>query len=80
MTSWRCDGVVGLKVFSAIGQFQPYIPVVTSILLALGQRHDRLLVVGAPARPAPEALDLALDADRVDRRHLDLEQRLRPPP
>src|SRR5258708_18033221 len=43
-------------------------------LLALGESHDRLLVVRALANLAAEELDLAHHPDRVDRAHLDLEQ------
>src|SRR5579883_2643410 len=76
MTSCRCEGVVGLKVFSAIlslpgldsgGHVDPR---------AFAKGHDRLLVVGAPADPAAKALQLSLDPDRIDCGHLDIEQPL----
>ena len=77
MTSWRCDGVVGLKVFSAIARrSRPQIPVVTSIRWPSAERDDRLLVVGAAAGTAANPLELAHDADRVDRVDLDVEQPL----
>src|SRR5579875_3026084 len=72
MTSCRCEGVVGLKVFSAIlslpgldsgGHVDPR---------AFAKGHDRLLIVGAPADPAAKALHLSLDPDRIDRGHLDI--------
>src|SRR5918995_1566525 len=44
--------------------------------VAFLERHDRLLDVGALARPAPEALDLALPVEGVDRLDLDPEQAL----
>src|SRR5262249_33919313 len=72
ITSWRWPGVTGLKVFSAIALDSPR----HVDLRALGEGDDRFLVVGALAHEAAEALDLALDAQRVDRGHLDVEQAL----
>src|SRR4029077_18759765 len=70
MTSWRCPGVVGLKVLSAIAlNSRRHVD-----LRALGEGDDRFLIVGALADEAAEALDLALDAQRIHRSHLDLEQ------
>src|SRR6266404_8556085 len=69
MTSWRCEGVVGLNVLSAISDPRRDVD-----LLAFGESHDRFLVVRALANPAAEELDLAHHADGVDRVHLDLEQ------
>src|SRR5260221_4929253 len=72
MTSWRCPGVVGLKLLSAIASdSRGHVD-----LRALGEGDDRFLVVGAPAGRAAEALHLALDADSVDRGDLDVEQSL----
>src|SRR3546814_5791934 len=45
-------------------------------LLALGQGHDGLLVIGTPTGTAAEPLGLALDPDGVDRPDLDFEQPL----
>src|ERR1700680_1786189 len=70
MTSWRWPGVVGLKVLSAIA-LDPRRHV---DLRALGEGDDRFLVVGALADEAAEALDLALDPERVHRGDLDVEQ------
>src|SRR5579863_2001895 len=69
MTSCRCDGVVGLKLLSAIGS-DPRRHVDPRALL---ERDDRLLVVRPPADAAAEALGLALHPQRVDGRHRDLE-------
>src|SRR6476619_7119313 len=44
--------------------------------LALGQSHDRALDVAGTPDNAPESTDLALADEGIDRRHLDLEQRL----
>jgi len=41
---------------------------------AFGQRDDRLLEIGAVARPTPHSLEFSLDADRVDRIDLNREQ------
>src|SRR5229473_1600718 len=72
MTSWRCPGVVGLKLLSAIASdSRGHVD-----LRALGEGDDRFLVVRAAAGRAAEALHLALDADGVDRGDLDLEQPL----
>src|SRR5438045_8048166 len=72
MTRWRCDGVVGLKVFSAIAlNSRGHVDA-----RAFGQRDDRLLVIGAAAGLAAKPLGLAFDADRVDRIDLDVEQTL----
>src|SRR5690348_17691275 len=72
MTSWRCPGVVGLKLLSAIASdSRSHVD-----LRALGEGDDRFLVVGAPAGGAAEALQLALDADGVDGGDLDVEQAL----
>src|SRR5690349_13603040 len=72
ITSWRCEGVVGLKVFNAIGSdTRRHVD-----LLALGEGDDRLLVIGALADAAAETLHLALDPQRVDRGDLDVEQAL----
>src|SRR5438874_13451063 len=70
ITRWRCDGVVGLNVLSAIfldprGHVDPR---------AFGQRDDRLLVIGAATELIAKPLGLAFDADRVDRLDLYLEQ------
>src|SRR4051794_23121876 len=70
MTSCRCEGVVGLKLLSAIGS-DPRRHVDRR---ALGERDDRLLCIGALAKAAAEALHLALGADRIDRGDLDLEE------
>lgn len=43
--------------------------------VTFGERHDRFLVVFTLAEPVAETLQLAHDAHRIDRRHLDLEQR-----
>src|SRR5579864_1782514 len=72
MMSWRCPGVVGLKLLSAIASD----PRRHVDLRSLGEGDDRLLDVGALPQRTAEALDLALDAQRVDRGHLDLEQAL----
>src|ERR1700732_2106237 len=54
MTSWRCPGVVGLKLLSAIASdSRGHVD-----LRALGEGDDRFLVVGAPAGRAAEALQL----------------------
>src|SRR3546814_4282077 len=42
-------------------------------LLAFGQSDDRLLLIGPSTHDAAEPLGLALDAQGVDRGHLDLE-------
>ena len=42
--------------------------------VAFGQRHDRPLLIGPPARTTAEPLGLALADQRVDRRYLDVEQ------
>src|SRR5271165_289333 len=70
MTSSRCDGVVGLKVFNAIASdsrrdVDP---------LTFAERDDRLLIVRTPPDTTAKTLQLALDPDRVDRGYLDLEQ------
>src|SRR5580692_12356193 len=72
MISWRWPGVVGLKVLSAIRSD----PCRHVDLLPLGEGDDRFLVVGTLAELAAKALGLALDADGVDGRDLDLEQPL----
>src|SRR5438045_844162 len=69
-TSPRRDGEVGLNCFKAIGsQSRGDID-----RLALGQRHDRFLVVVALAEQAAETLGLAQHVEGVDLGHLDLEQ------
>src|SRR3954463_12599467 len=71
-TSPRRDGEVGLNCFKAIGsQSRGDID-----RLALGQGHDRFLVVVALADHAAEALGLAQHVQGVDLGHLDLEQLL----
>src|SRR5207302_5272863 len=72
MTRWRCDGVVGLKVLSAIA-LNPSRHVDAR---AFGQRNDRFLVIGTAPGLIAKPLGLALDPDRVDRLDLDLEQPL----
>src|SRR3954464_11084447 len=68
----RCDGGGGLKGLSAI-RLDPSRHVDTR---ALGQRDDRLFVIGAAADAAAEPLRLALHPDRVDGVDLDVEQTL----
>src|SRR6185503_16334463 len=70
----RCDGVVGLYCLSAIDLASDTGGDVDG--LALGQRNDRLLHVGARVGTTLPALGLALGRDRVDARHRDVEQRL----
>src|ERR1700730_16673012 len=72
MTSCRCDGVVGLKVFNAIASY----PCRHVDPLALAERDDRLLVIRTSAEAAAKTLELALHSDRVDRCHLYVEQPL----
>src|SRR5579863_5273412 len=72
VTRWRCDGVVGLYVLSAIAS-DPRGHVDTR---ALGQRHDRLLKIGAKTGTAAHPLELAHHANGVDRIDLDREQPL----
>src|SRR5580700_3205788 len=72
VTRWRCEGVVGLYVLSAIASD----PRGHVDARAFGQRDDRLLEVGAAAGATAHALQLALDADRVDRIDLDREEAL----
>src|SRR6266478_2533055 len=72
MTRWRCDGVVGLNVLSAIA-LNPGGHVDAR---AFGQRNDRFLVIGTAAGLVAEPLGLALDAYPVDRLDLDVEQPL----
>src|SRR5205085_12332425 len=67
MTRWRCDGVVGLKVLSAIFKSRRSYASRHVDARAFGQRDDRLLVVGAAPGAAAKPLGLAFDADRVDR-------------
>jgi hypothetical protein len=69
-------GVIGLKVLSAMVRSCPLRPVVTSIDVALGEGHDRLLDVRLLARRALETLHLALADERVDALDLDVEQLL----
>src|SRR6266852_131979 len=69
MTSCRRDGVVGLKVFNAIASD----PCRHVDPLALAEGDDCLLVVRTPADPAAKTLEFALNANRVDRRHLHVE-------
>src|SRR5215468_8173155 len=69
VTSWRCAGVLGLYVLSAIA-LDPRRHV---DLVALGEGHDRLLHIRPLADIAAEALGLALQAQRIHGRHLDLE-------
>src|SRR5579859_833644 len=72
ITSWRWLGVTGLKVLSAIAlDSRGHVD-----LRALGEGDDRFLVVRALAHEAAEALDLALDPQRVDRGHLHIEETL----
>src|SRR5271167_1737948 len=72
MTSCRREGVVGLNVFNAIAS-DPRRHVDP---LTLGEGHDRLLEVRTPSDAAAKTLQLALDPDRIDRSHLDVEQPL----
>src|SRR5262249_15807895 len=70
VTRWRCDGVVGLYVRSAIASD----PRGHVDARAFGQRDDRLFEIGAAPGPAAPPLQLALHPDRVDRIDLDREQ------
>src|SRR5688572_32362232 len=70
----RCDEVVGLYCLSAIALASDTGGDVDR--LALGQCHDRLLDVRARVGAALPALGLALLGDRIDARHIDLEQSL----
>src|SRR5215472_3106789 len=70
VTSCRGDGVVGLKVFNAIASD----PCRHVDPLTLAERDKRLLVVRASPDTTAKTLQLAADSDRVDRRHLDIEQ------
>src|SRR5438309_9247896 len=45
-------------------------------LVAGGERHDRLLPVGAPSLGATHTLQLSLERGRPDGRHLDVEHGL----
>src|ERR1700758_438362 len=63
ITSWRRDGVVGLKVLNAIASYScRHIDALT-----LSEGHDRLLVIRAPARAAANALQLAHHPDCIHR-------------
>src|SRR5215510_14760133 len=76
-TSWRRPGVAGLYVLSAIS---------VSVLalepggdvdrVALFEGHERFLDVAADADASGEALGLALQNQRVDALHLDVEELL----
>src|SRR5919108_2412654 len=61
ITNCRCDGVVGLKVLSAIASD----PCCDVDPLALAKRHDGLLVIRSPARASAKALRFAHDPDRI---------------
>src|SRR5438045_2218190 len=72
VTSCRRDGVVGLKVFSAIAS-DPRRHVDP---LALAERDNRLFVVRTLANATAKTFELALHSDRIDRLYLDAEQLL----
>src|SRR5207248_690652 len=72
VTSCRRDGVVGLKVFSAIASD----PCRHVDPLALAERDDRLFVVRTPADATAKTFELAPHPDRIDRLYLDAEQLL----
>src|SRR5260370_7109761 len=67
MTSCRCEGVVGLKVFSAIGQILVMLAGSHARrhvdLGALGERHAPFLLVQPPADPPSQPLPLPLNPD-----------------
>src|SRR5271165_3009923 len=70
MTSCRCDGVVGLKVFNAIASdSRRHVDPLT-----LAERDDRLLIVRTPPDTTAKTLQLTSDPDCVDRGYLDIEQ------
>src|SRR5919109_1795726 len=72
MTSWRCAGVVGLKVLSAMS-LDPRRHVDG---VALGQGHHRFLHIRPLADRATEPLRLAFETQCVHGLDLDLEQAL----
>src|SRR5215831_20542473 len=77
LTNCRCEGVVGLKVFSAMTTDLPASNSGRHVdPLARAEGDNRLLIIRATAEPAAKPLHFAADTDRVDRAHFDLEQPL----
>src|SRR5258708_2035105 len=73
MTSWRRLGVVGLNVLRAMtyrsSQTGGHVDA-----MAVSKRDDRFLHVLLASANTAERLVLALAQQRIDRRHLDVEQ------